>query len=181
MLTEEDLAQITEVFSTTLMDKVNVALNGYDKKLKLKLESINTPTPTDTVPKEEPKSVPEVAAIQKQLDAMKAELAEKTKAAHTASLRSELTTLLGGTISPSAVSELILGRVSSQFTQSGSSWLDAEGNDLKGYVTSYLESDEGQVFVKPTVTNVSTPSTKTSPNPAPQKDKTNDLITNLLM
>ena len=180
MLTEEEMTQLTEQLSDLLMGKVNIALNGYDKKLKLKLESLSQ----GTEPKDEvvdiPKSNPEVLAIQRQLDAMKAELAEKTKAAHTSSLKSELTTLLAGTISPSAVSELILNRVSDKFTQSGDTWLDSEGSDLKSYIDTYLTSGEGQVFVKPTVINSSAPKTGT-PNPNPLKDKTNDLITNLLM
>lgn len=186
MLTEEEMTQLTEQLSEVLMGKVNIALNGYDKKLKLKLESLSQ----GVEPKDEESPTtkpvtgnPEVLAIQKQLDLMKAELAEKTKAAHTSSLKGELTSLLAGTISPSAVSELILNRVSDKFTQSGDTWLDTEGSDLKSYVDTYLASGEGQVFVKPTVTNTgNNPTPKPgTPNPNSSKDKTESLINSLLM
>jgi hypothetical protein len=112
---------------------------------------------------------------------MRLELETKTKQEYNASLRSELVTLLGSTVSPSAISELLLNRFSGKFSKSSNGqWLDSEGTDLKASVDGYLTSDEGKGFVKATVT--STTNKSQSPNPvSDSKDKNAQLVESFLL
>jgi predicted RNase H-like nuclease (RuvC/YqgF family) len=187
MLTEEELKSLVEQVTGGVMNSVNVALNGYDKKLKLRLETIesqvNSKTEEETVKEEVKSDNSEVLSIKKQLEAMKLELDKKTQQEKEASLRSELSTLLSQTISPSVLTNTLLSQLGSKFNRtSNNEWLDNEGNTLKGEVDKFLTSDEGKVFIKPTISNVSTSKTGT-PNPpkAPNSDKSDQIIEDLFL
>lgn len=180
MLTEDEMKLVLEKVSETLMGSVNVALNGYDKKLKLRLEELKAPTSASDETKvpdtKLPESATEVLAIKRQLEDLRKELDTKTVQAKEAELRSAILSLTSSTVAPSPVADLLLSKFSKNFVNADGQWLNSEGQTLEDSVKKYLTSDEGKGFVKPVVNNSPNPK-GTSNNPTSSSpDKNSKLI-----